>query len=148
MKKPPGDPHDSWPEENGQVTTWQDVCRRAGASYFLLQGLLGALWWAGLFLFPPSRTWFAPGELLDVVFLPDVLVFVLGSFVAAILARRATASAVIASAMVTGAALYVALLLIGVSLTAGRGGLGAKVMIPNGSLESRLAAFWNVGRER
>ncbi len=113
---------------HGAIESWEDVCRRAAARYFVLQAALGALWWIGLLFAPVARPWFGDLRLLWQLFMPDLVVFVLGSLLAGALAWRSSVFATIGAAMVSGATLYVALFLLSASGPAGRGLLGAAIM--------------------
>src|SRR5262245_56560362 len=87
--------------------------RKLTAPYFVLQSLTVLLWWLTLWLHPPSRLYFLPPGGADVFLLalgpPDMVLIVVGGFVARALCRRKSASAGIALWVVVVALSYATL---------------------------------------
>lgn len=97
--------------------------RRLTSLYLLTQGVLGAVWWVALVLVPAARARFQPeGYTPDFILtfaVPDVLLFVIGSSVAAALVRRGGVTGLAALWCVTGATSYAALHCLGIALDTG-----------------------------
>src|SRR5687767_9854103 len=82
------------------------VARRAAANYMLLQSLLGLSWWLLLFIAPSTRTWFFPTDLADTLTftfaIPDLVLYVAGSFVCAMMLWLGSHCAVGVTWMIAG----------------------------------------------
>lgn len=124
------DPH----EYNTEIRpdTWPGVARQAAARYLALQGLAGAAWWVMLWRWPPSRAWFFASTfdatLVGAFTLPDLVLFVVGSLVAALALHRRRRWGLVATAIVAGATAYATLLCWGASLITGQAWLATVVM--------------------
>jgi hypothetical protein len=110
------------------------MARRWAAGYLAIQGLLAVAWWTGLAIFPHWRQPFLPDgvriEVLLALALPDLPLFVGGSFAAgfgvALGARWAWPVLLVHS----GAAAYAALFALGLTGLTGEAWLGAILMAP------------------
>jgi protein-S-isoprenylcysteine O-methyltransferase Ste14 len=95
---------------------------RLTATYLLVQGAIGALWWVLLLTMSAARTRFQPSgypeDFILTFLLPDVLLFVAGSFVSAVLVVRGGHAGIASLWAVTGATMYAALHCIGVAWSA------------------------------
>ncbi|MFM1870893.1 MAG: hypothetical protein RL398_315 [Planctomycetota bacterium] len=106
----------------------EDGSRRA-SRYWCLQALAVASWWLWLWLQPAARVWFGfgpwPDEVLMAFAVPDLLLLVGGSLVAAA-ARGAVQTA--AAWLLVGAAGYATLWCLSAAALNGHGWLGGGLM--------------------
>lgn len=113
-----------------------DIIHRFGAIYFLLQGVGALAWWVMLLMAPDTRRHYlapgAPDDMLLAFLLPDLLLFVGASLLAACgLRRRASWTWPVLCAQAAASAyaeLYCLNLLV---LTRGTVWLGAALMAPS-----------------
>lgn len=106
---------------------------RVATVYLILQGIGAIAWWIAIAVSPEFRTYFFPADWDDTVWMafapPDLLVYVGGSFVAALMLTRRSRHATWVLAMHLGGALYATLFCVGVNVVTGEGGLGTAMML-------------------
>lgn len=147
---------------------------RAVGRALLVQGIAGVAWWVLLLTVPDARAWFFPAPSIDhllvPLLLPDVCVFVLGSFIAAWIClasatRRASRTLpadtplslapIVSVSLVAGATVYATLLTLGLCIHAARHGhakageeglLGLTIMC--GAAAMNLACIALIARAR
>lgn len=111
--------------------------------YLRLQALLVASWWLALWLAPSTRPWFVVGDwpaaTLLAFALPDAVVLVLGSWLAAhgLANSRPWARRLLWA--VAGAAFYATLWCLGANLVTGAGWPSTALMVP-----CAVAMAWTV----
>ena len=105
---------------------------RIRSGYFLLQGVLGAIWWVALFIFPSIRGYFLPEffpeQVLWSLAWPDIALFVGGSLLAAWTVATNAKFASAACWFVTGATGYATLMCYGWTSSTGDAWTGAIAM--------------------
>jgi hypothetical protein len=108
--------------------------RPYAAPYFALQGALTILAWAVIFLWPPIRPHFQPPGIPELMmmafFVPDMLLFIGGSFAAAYGFARGARWRSSAAWLVTGSMAYAALYTLTILLWTGTAWLPVVVFLP------------------
>ena len=108
--------------------------RVVSAWYFTIQALLVGAWWLMLAVIPPTRKWFLPEDMpvqaLMGFWLPDVVLLVAGSLLAAWLLLRNRPRVVLLLWFVSGGLAYGTLYTAGVSILTGSGWIAFGCMLP------------------
>lgn len=108
--------------------------RHSAAAYFALQGIAVFAWWAVLWLYPPSRRYFAleagSETSLLAFWLADLTFLGVGSIVTSYLCRRDHEYKQIAAWFVTGAVAYAAIYCLTFALITDVGWPGVTLMLP------------------
>lgn len=106
--------------------------RKVGAWFLALQGLAGLVWWYGMFSRPLLRGRFMPeewpNEVLFSFVLPDLVLFIGLSFVAAAAVHRNPPKAPASLLILLGALLYATLTTWGIAYLSGEAWMGAGAM--------------------
>ncbi|WP_298866068.1 hypothetical protein [uncultured Gimesia sp.] len=101
--------------------------------YLLVQGMAGIFWWILLFQMPESRAWFLseqfPEQVLMSFWLPDFLILILGSFLAAEGYRNHRSWFQPVLYFLTGGISYISLYLLALSISTQAGWLGTGIML-------------------
>ncbi len=113
----------------------EDLVRRLGVSFLVVQGLGGLAWWVVLLTFPKARVFFvAPGapEVTLLAFaIADLILYVGGSLAAAYGLIRYRAWAWPILCVHAGAAAYASLYVLTLAAWSGRVTVGAAFMAPS-----------------
>jgi hypothetical protein len=117
-----------------------DEHRRRGSrvalaiGYLVLQGLAGACWWIGLAFWPSVRRTFLPDGAPDwpllSLWIADIMLFVVGSWVCAVCLYQQSRWVAPALWFTSGALAYAALYCLGTSLATGDVWLSTGLMCP------------------
>lgn len=106
---------------------------RVAAGYLILQGVAALAWWIAIVISPEFRAHFFPVDWGDAVWMaiaiPDLVVYVGGSFAAAVLVATKSRHALWVLGVHLGGACYATLFCIGVSVFTGVGVIGTAVML-------------------
>jgi len=101
--------------------------------YLLVQGMGGIFWWSLLFQMPECRTWFLseqlPERVLISFWLPDFLIFITGSLLAAYGCRNHRSWFLPLLYFLTGSISYVSLYALALSFSTQGGWLGTGIML-------------------
>ncbi|MDF1745450.1 MAG: hypothetical protein P1V19_17260 [Gimesia sp.] len=101
--------------------------------YLLVQGMAGTFWWILLFQMPESRVWFLseqlPEQVLISFWLPDFLILIGGSFLAAVGYRNHRGWFQAVLYFLTGGISYISLYLLALSFSTQAGWLGTGIML-------------------
>jgi hypothetical protein len=108
--------------------------RRLFAGYLVVQAAAGVVWWAALLASPTLRSWFelAPGrpEVMDAFLVPDALVVMAGSLLAARAVATGSRRSGAAVAFTLGGLAYATLFILGWLAATGTGAPLLAVMVP------------------